>query len=179
MTVVYTTMDGMAYGTGDGRLLSFESDILITDRTTEDVLRWKTLHDKGWEAMTPEEQNEWVGGMKGAYNYTDMNRVETFVEGLVARFSEKGIRLNLTTKTDWTRTSWPTKTDINRYFSNVGKVRAAVKVDLNTPAVPTTTTLFDYKKANDLEKILLAVSNWLDRVENSQMYSGDLYLGEV
>lgn len=152
---------------------------LITDRTAADVVRWKALHDKGWDAMTPEEQAEWVNGMKGAYNYTDMNRVESAVKELEARFLTKGTRLRLTTKTDWARTSWPTESDMLRYFSNVAKVRAAVGVNLNTPAAPTTTILFDYKKANDIEEILLAVSGWLDRVEESQMYCGDLYLGEV
>lgn len=179
MTVIYAIDNGTAYAARDGTLLSFVSDALITDRTEADVLRWKALHDKGWEAMTPEEQSEWVSGMKGAYNYTDMNRVEGFVKELEARFLEKGIRLSLSTKTDWTRTSWPTENDFKRYFGNVGKVRAAIKADIHTPAVPTTATPFNYIKANDLEKILRAVSNWLDRVEQSQMYSGDLYLGEV
>lgn len=152
---------------------------LITDRTAADVVRWKELHDKGWEAMTAEEQAEWIGGMKGSYNYTDMNRVESAVRDLEVRFLEKGIRLSLTTKTNWTRTGWPTKNDMSRYFRNVASIREAVGVDLRIPTAPTTDTLFDYKKANDIEKILLAVGNWLDRVEASQMYSGDLYLGEV
>ena len=152
---------------------------LITDRTTADVNRWKALHDKGWEAMSPEEQSEWVGGMKGSYNYTDMNRVESAVKELEDRFLEKGTKLALVTKTNWTRTSWPTKEDMGRYFGNVKVIRGAVGVNLNTPAAPTTGTLFDYKNANDIEKILLAVDNWLDRVDSCQMYSGDLYLGEV
>lgn len=179
MHIVYTTSDEVAYALGDGSLLGFEVNSLITDRTAEDVLRWKTLHDKGWEAMTPDEQSEWIGGMKGAYNYTDMNRVEEFVRGLESRFLKKGIALSLTTKTDWKRTSRPTENDMRRYFDNVAKVRAAVVVDLNTPAVPTTATIFDYRKANDLEMILLTVGKWLDRNETSQVYSGDLYLGEV
>lgn len=152
---------------------------LITDRTAVDVSRWKMLHDKGWEAMSAEERAEWVSGMKGAYNYTDMNRVESAVKELVARFAEKGTTLSIVTKTDWTRTSWPSVGDMNRYFSNVAAVRAAVGVNLGTPAVPTTAVSFNYNKANDLEKILMAVDNWLDRVDASQMYSGDLYLGEV
>lgn len=152
---------------------------LITDRTAADVSRWKELHDKGWEAMTVEEQSEWVGGMKGCYNYTDMNRVESAVRELEARFLEKGTRLSLTTKTNWTRTGWPTRADMIRYFRNVAEIRAVVAVDLKTPAAPTTATLLDYKKANDIEKILAAVDTWLDRVDSCQMYSGDLYLGEV
>lgn len=152
---------------------------LITDRTAADVSRWKMLHDKGWEAMTASEQAEWVSGMKGSYNYTDMNRVESAVRELESRFLAKGIKLSLTTKTDWTRTSWPTKNDMARYYGNVAAIRGAVSVNLNTPTAPTTGTPLDYKKANDIETILLAVDAWLNRVESIQMYSGDLYLGEV
>lgn len=152
---------------------------LITDRSAADVIRWKELHDKGWEAMTPEEQTEWVNGMRGSYNYTDMNRVENAVATLEGRFLKKGTKLALTTKTNWVRTSWPTYSDMNRYFRNVTVIRETVGVNLNTPAAPTTATPFDYKKANDIEKILLAVDTWLDRVDSNQMYAGDLYLGEV
>lgn len=152
---------------------------LITDRTAADVERWKALHDKGWEAMTPAERTEWTGGMKGAYKHTDMNRVESAVEELAARFRNNGVRLSLTTKTNWTRTGWPTAADMSRYFGNVEALRVATGVDVSAPSTPTTDTLFDYKKANDLEEILLAVEWWLDRVAASQNYSGDLYLGEV
>lgn len=50
-------------------------DTLITDRTQADVTRWKTLHDKGWFRMSPEEKVEWSSGLKGTYNATDLNRV--------------------------------------------------------------------------------------------------------
>lgn len=152
---------------------------LITDRTAADVDRWKMLHDKGWEAMTVEEQAEWLRGMKGSYSYMDMNRVESAVRELTARFKSRGISLPVTTKTNWTQTSWPTKSDMGRYFQNVAVIREAVRVNLGTPTAPTTAVSFDYKKANDIETILLAVDGWLDRVDIAQMYSGDLYLGEV
>lgn len=50
-------------------------DTLITDRTQADVSRWLTLLKKGFSAMTPEEKEEWLSGMRGAYNYIDLNRV--------------------------------------------------------------------------------------------------------
>lgn len=50
-------------------------DTLITDRTQSDITRWRTLHDKGWANMTADEKAEWTAGMKGAYNATDLNRV--------------------------------------------------------------------------------------------------------
>ena len=152
---------------------------LITDRTAADVNRWKMLHDKGWEAMTAAEQAEWLKGMKGSYNHTDMNRVESAVRELTVRFKAKGITLPVSTKTDWTQTSWPTKNDMGRYFENVAVIREAVGLDLGTPTAPNTAVSFDYKKANDIETILAAVDTWLDRIEMAQMYSGDLYLGEV
>ena len=152
---------------------------LITNRTAADVERWKELHDKGWAAMTQAERNEWTAGMKGAYKHTDMNRVESAVVELAARFAARGTDLALTTKTDWTRTGWPTKSDMTRYYGNVEALRKATGVTLNAPATPTTSTRLDYQKANDLEKILLAIEDWLDSVEHSRHYSGELYSGEV
>lgn len=180
MTTIYTTGDGLAYSAGNGTILAFDTRYtLVTDRTEDDVARWRELHDKGWDAMTEDERSEWVSGMKGAYSYIDMNRVENVVSELVARFAERGIVLSLTTKTDWTRTSWPTKSDMTRYFGNVAALKNAVGVSLNAPAVPTTNALFDYKKANDLEKILLAVESWLNAASESTYYAGEIYSGEV
>lgn len=50
-------------------------DNLITDRTSSDVSRWSELKSKGWSGMTEAEKAEWSAGMKGAYKYTDLNRV--------------------------------------------------------------------------------------------------------
>lgn len=152
---------------------------LITNRTERDVARWKELHDKGWDAMTPEEQSEWLTGMRGAYKHTDMNRVESAVSILSARFAERGVNLALSVKTDWTRTDWPQKADMNRYFGNVEALRVATGVNLPVPATPTTSTRFDYAKANDLEKILKAVERWLDVAEENHYYAGEIYAGEV
>ena len=129
--------------------------------------------------MSAEERSEWVSGMKGSYNHTDMNRVESAVKELESRFLAKGNRLSLATKTGWVQTDRPTQADMNRYFSNVVAIRGAVLADLKTPAAPTAETLFDYRKANDIETILLTVDGWLNKVDSCQMYSGDLYLGEV
>ena len=180
MATIYATGDGVAYSTGNGTVLAFDTGYtFVTDRTADDVARWKTLHDKGWAAMTPDERDEWVGGMKGAYSYIDMNRVESAVERLVTVFSQRGVTLSLTTKTDWTRTGWPTRADMVRYFGNVEALRNATGVVLNAPPTPTVNTRFNYQKANDLEKILLAVEQWLDSVSESRYYSGELHSGEV
>lgn len=153
---------------------------LITDRTNADVQRWKELHDKGWDAMTATEQTEWLNGMKGAYKHTDLNRVESAVEALQERLIKLG-RLDtpLTVKTDWTRTGYPTSADMNRYFGNVEALRVAVGVNLNVPSAPTIQERFNYDKANNLEKILVAVDTWVSGAESAINYSGEIYAGEV
>lgn len=65
-------------------------DTLVTDRTQADVNRWQTLHDKGWSGMTAEEKAEWAAGMKGTYNYTDLNRVTAAMDALDAELRGYG-----------------------------------------------------------------------------------------
>ena len=54
-------------------------DNLVYDRTQADVDRVFTLKNKilteGLSSLSAEEKTEYMAGMKGAYNYGDMNRV--------------------------------------------------------------------------------------------------------
>ena len=52
----------------------------VVDRSEADLLEYKALYDKGWENMTPEEQETWLHGMKGALNLSDMRRVLNNIE---------------------------------------------------------------------------------------------------
>lgn len=65
-------------------------DTLITDRTLADVERVKALRKKGFAAMTSEERSEFLAPMKGAYNATDLNRVQEAMEYLAERFRGYG-----------------------------------------------------------------------------------------
>ena len=54
-------------------------DTLITDRTQADEERVEELAAKGYDAMSDAEKAEWDGEMKGAYDASDLNRVESAV----------------------------------------------------------------------------------------------------
>ena len=56
---------------------------LITDRTESDVYFAKKLCSKGLGKMTEEEKEQFLSGLKGAYNYTDFNRVEGAIKFVV------------------------------------------------------------------------------------------------
>lgn len=153
---------------------------LITNRTALDVERWKLLHDKGWASMTADEQQEWLGEMKGRYNYTDMNRVETAVNTLSVRLRELGyIHPTLTVKMDWSRWSCPTRADMQRYYGNVETLRGACPIYKNTPATPTVSQKLNYVRANNLEKILSDIDEITTSIPKAWHYAGEIFSGEV
>ena len=153
---------------------------LITDRTSADVERWRTLHDKGWAAMTADERTEWLGEMKGRYTHTDMNRVESAVAVVSERLRELGyLHPHLSVKTDWSGSGLPTRVDIDRYFGNVAALRSSIAVLPGTPAAPTTKNKLNHQTANDLEKILVNIDDVATKIQRSWCYAGDISLGEV
>lgn len=86
---------------------------------------------------------------KGAYNYSDLNRVER----AVAEISDLG-GLGLITKTDWDMWDIPTESDMNRYLGNVAVIREALTDGVNVPEAPSTMSNLTYSDANNIELIL-------------------------
>lgn len=85
---------------------------------------------------------------KGAYNFSDLNRVERAVAEIAV-----GAGLTLMTKTYWTMWEVPTEADMSRYLGNI----AAIKnhFGIATP-LPTSMNNFTYESANNIELILSA-----------------------
>lgn len=152
---------------------------LITDRTAQDVARWKNLRDKGWSRMSPEEQEEWSGRMKGAYSSADMNRVESAVALLSQRFTALGYPFSPEVKTDWKDTDLPTRADMDRYFGNVEGLRQLLGIFSSTPPVPSTGNHLDYIMANNLEKNLMDLDKVYSNLIQSWSQSGEIHAGEV
>ncbi len=152
---------------------------LVTDRTAADVYRWKELKKKGWQAMTDDEKTEWLSAHKGAYNYTDMNRVEGAVEYVSRRLTDAGYVFEPVVKTDWKMSDLPTKEDMDRYFGNVLKIGSFFKAFPSTPQGATTHFNLTYDTANNIEQILLDVGILIENIREAWCYSGDLFSGEV
>jgi hypothetical protein len=94
---------------------------------------------------------------KGAYNYSDLNRVER----AVAEISER-MALGLETKTNWTMWEIPTEADMNRYLGNIAAIRLKLPNGANVPNAPTTMNNFTYEQANNIELILSAAYETLN-----------------
>ena len=83
---------------------------------------------------------------KGAYNYSDLNRVER----AVAEISDRA-GLNLITKTDWTMWDIPKVDDMSRYLGNIATIRNHFAIQTSIPASMNNLT---YEQANNIELIL-------------------------
>lgn len=89
---------------------------------------------------------------KGAYNYSDLNRVERAVAEISDYYN-----LGLSTKTDWNVWDIPTETEMTRYIGNIATIRRVLPPESIVPEPPTTMNNLTYADANNIELILDAV----------------------
>lgn len=145
---------------------------LVTDRTQADVERVKALAGKGFAAMTSDEQAEWLAGMKGAYNATDLNRVGTALNYLAGRLAPIcGKNIQWPSKTDWSMTDVITATQAAVYRKQIQDVRDALTYPDGTPAVPEIDRM-TYTGANDIERILTLCETLIDNLIKAFRYTG-------
>lgn len=154
---------------------------LITDRTIADYARWRTLRDKGYESMTAEERAEWSGTMKGAYNYSDLNRVGEVLNYLKERLTTAGYLggNEFTAITNWTSGQIPTAAQFTAYISAVETIRSAMSQKATTPRTPDDTGSLDIQGANNIESILLDIEELINKMLAVRNFCGELYSGEI
>ena len=150
---------------------------MITDRSASDVLLAKNLIKKGFQNMTEDEKSYFLEGLKGAYNYSDVNRIETAIKYFVdtmLQIYEQNIQLakelgvswasiydvpynpedykNIVHKNDWNTNDVFSEADRTDFLNKIVHVLSAI---IDIPAdtkFPTSFDGFDYKKANIIEK---------------------------
>lgn len=145
---------------------------LITDRTAADVEYALA------QALNPDRNNtEWLKGLKGTYNATDLNRVEKAVEYVASRLEIAGWRRKPVVKIDWSFSDFPTVSEMQRYLDNIRLLRSALPVGL--PAVPADMNGFTYIEANAIEQILLLLDAAVTNIMLNIYYSNEKRSGEV
>ena len=136
-------------------------DSLIFDRTQADVSSLEALLDKTRAGtITAEEWAQLVSpDHKGAYNYTDLNRVteameyiSDLLEGL--GYSTAGYR---SASTMWTEGDTPTSSDMAEYLANVAALRGSLPQLSTTPQTPASMDKLTVETANSIEKILVDI----------------------
>ena len=161
--------------------MSIEQFNLITDRSANDVALWRELRNKGWGQMTAAERAAWAQPMKGAYNYTDLNRVGAALNYVRDRLAEYGyLPANaFAARVNWAAGEIPTLEDLTKYLGYVSTVRAAAPRFSTTPPAPQFALRLNYRDANDIEQIIQDAGVLLVNMASAWYFSNELYCGEL
>lgn len=177
-------------------------DNLIYDRTQADVDRVFELKSKilneGLSALTEEEKTEYLSGMRGAYNATDLNRVGEAVafianlmtalpDELAAYRQEKGVAddtifrvpydastIIVTAKQDWSIFDLPTQSQVAAFLADLRTLQMQLALPPDTPSVPTSLDSLTYIIANEIELLLWVISQTLTDTNNDLIEKIDL-----
>lgn len=139
-------------------------DTLVYDRTQSDVDRRSFLSAKGLSRMTAAERAEYLSGLKGGYNASDMNRVGEALLYLQEELRGYGYSVTVTPKTDWEIGEIPTPQQKEEYLGYVASIRDVLEVFQTTPETPPTMEKLTFQRANDIEKILVDVETVIKQV---------------
>lgn len=192
---------------------------LITDRTQEDVDYLMHLYEIGADNWTlgaiagetivgtvlvGDGEYPWFlrAISRGAYNYTDLNRVTRAMEYIDSELKKRGyisgyaplyiphraavfaddgesiIRWDEWTDTEWNEHDIPTESICAEYLRNIRALRDRFPIDAETPNVPEDMDELHFTEANDIEQILVDVNDVVSRIDHSYIYAGEAFAGE-
>ena len=114
-------------------------DNLIYDRTQSDVI---------YALNNPSSENF----LKGAYNYSDLNRVEEWCLYIANILNSYNYSVSIITKTNWSMSDFPTSQELERIRSNINTLKQAY---FSFTQIPQNLEYMTWRKANDIEKIYL------------------------
>jgi len=151
---------------------------MIFDRTQADVDTANRIITKinNGEPLTTEEQSLYDTGLRGRYNYTDLNRVETKVKELEVLLTNNGYPVQVNTKTNWTGQDELRLADVTRYLGNIAEIRRILP-EAMAPAAVTQARWLDYAAANDIERTLWTVEAAIDSISQYLRRSGTFAAG--
>ena len=92
---------------------------------------WTTpVYDRTLSDVTEVKNNPLSSNTKGAFNCSDLNRIENNTIYVANLFEEVyGFSLNLITKTNWSIEDIPTINEINRIRNNVLRISQEISIE--------------------------------------------------
>lgn len=107
--------------------------------------------------------------LKGQYNASDLNRVESWCEFLADELNAVGYSIVITCKTNWVQTDMRTAAEMERIRTNI---RAIMQGYHYITQIQQNAEYFNYIKANNWEEILNEIYWLMFGMENYYVYSG-------
>lgn len=150
---------------------------LITDRTASDVSYAQSMKGKKWADLTSEQKAEYLLGLKGAYSYTDFNRVENAVAYLSELLKTYGYPNTVNVKTNWTSEDMQKVSEIQRYIDNIAELKNKYYTSVEG-TMPTTATWLTVEGANYLEKLLANIEEIIINMTQNFIHCGVANCGQ-
>nr|DAH45755.1 MAG TPA: hypothetical protein [Caudoviricetes sp.] len=146
---------------------------LIYDRTAQDV---ETARAQRGTALTP---------LKGCYNVSDLNRVESAVKLLAAALTSAGYPVEITPvlkgnkaeDREWQEGDIVRRAQWTTYLENVQRLRDAYYTLAETGALPKPEDKLKYTGANNIEKVLADIDLLIDCMKASYRRCGTFRAG--
>ena len=106
---------------------------------------------------------------KGQLNPSDLNRVEIWCDYLATELNAVGYNIQITTKTNWVQTDPREAAEMERIRSNIKKIQQGYTyiTEINASAEN-----FDWRKANNWEKILNEIYYLMYGMKSYYVYGG-------
>lgn len=80
---------------------------------------------------------------------------------------------------EWVADEIPSSESLQAYISNLQSLKRALSLPASTSTLPSDLNTLTISQANNIEKFLLEVEQWLENIKASWFYSGELFSGEV
>lgn len=141
---------------------------LVTDRTFADVAYAEKLLLKvvSGEATISEILEFEQANLKGAYNYTDINRVNMFANNLYTQLKACGYALSAykLESTNLSDNDSLTEEQRIQYITNIKELRNTMGVLATSPSIPDSLDYLSVNGANSIEQNLLDIQTILQRM---------------
>lgn len=167
--------------------MSFDFSTLVTDRSQADLDTLRALLAVPLADWTAEQLAEFNRAIsKGAYNYTDLNRVIAAMDNLNDRLTALGYQTGYSPVVvhqppldpyTWYESDVPTSSLLSAYLANVGNLKSTLTLPTGTPAVPDDMEGLTQTEANNIEKILEIINEYLVSLQKIFLRCGHAICG--
>ena len=152
--------------------ISYILPVFVYDRTQADVDHFYDLQRIGWQNLSDDQRTEWLRGLKGCLNKSDLRRIENDIH-VIAQLLCMDIQKNKDNIPDI-----PDELYFATILSNVAKLMTSEYRYQDTPKLPSA-PLTTYQQWNDIEHILHDIYLiYTDSIANYD-YAGEIYAGDI
>lgn len=155
----------------------------IIDRTSQDIINVKAfikvIQSDGWNSLTTEDKNKFLGELRGTFSSTTINRIINNIYYLEQYLVQCGYlpKLSYSLSADWTNSELVTLDTLNKVVTDIQNlIDCFYEV---SHALPTDLAVLTFEKVNTIENVEWDIKYWLDKINQHKLYCGQPFCGQT